>query len=285
VPTLLCPSPIILDQSFPRDEDQLQLVAFALGTIIESVEKNDAHLLLTETLRDFVESFDWNPPRPFALLMEIHRMLSQLYLQPSDRLIMVEVSEVEGYQRHPIPQGCVATGLIELWSDELGKILELHDRCSDDNGFFIGIACESAFAGEGPCFYPSDGEQRAFPLVGPQNLSDLEDAYVWHPTKMSFNDLRLREVSFDLVRKNVEVIGAARIEKPRGGGSHFMVTFRRGRSWPLDKNTDPLPELFLKELIPITGYPLNVIKYALIFGELPESILRLTSVAEWAYGN
>jgi len=33
MPTLLCLSPVILDQSFPRDDDELNLVAIALGEL------------------------------------------------------------------------------------------------------------------------------------------------------------------------------------------------------------------------------------------------------------
>lgn len=283
MPPLLCPSPVLLDQSFPRDEDQLNLVAVALGEVIGCVERNEAHLLLTETLREFVESFDWNPPRPFSLLTDIHRLLSLLYLQPNERLIMVDVASVGSYEPHPIPKGCENTGLIELWADELGKILTLHDQCYTES-FFIGIACECAFSGEEANEYKNPDELRAFPLVGPDDLPNLEDAFEWTPTKSSFNDIRLMEVSFDAAQRNIDVLGAIRVENPRGGGSHYIVIFNGGRSWPLDKNTDPVPERFLKQLIPITGYPLLVIKHALIFGELPITQLRLMRVTSCIFG-
>ncbi len=65
---LLCPSPVILDQSFPRDEDELNLVAVALGELQLYIEQDQAHLILTSTLRDLVaESLKNCVPRCFSV--------------------------------------------------------------------------------------------------------------------------------------------------------------------------------------------------------------------------
>jgi hypothetical protein len=64
MPKLLCPSPVILDQSFPRDDDELNLVAVALGELQLYIEEDKAHLIVTNILRDLVadfEGFDWTP--------------------------------------------------------------------------------------------------------------------------------------------------------------------------------------------------------------------------------
>ncbi len=72
---------------------------------------------------------------------------------------------------------------------------------------------------------------------------------------MSFNDIRLRDISFNQAKNNIDILGAVRVEKPRGmGGSHYIAVFEGARSWPIDKNTDPLPDDYLKELIDVTGY-------------------------------
>ncbi|MDM8551316.1 hypothetical protein QUF72_14625, partial [Desulfobacterales bacterium HSG2] len=46
-------------------------------------------------------------------------------------------------------------------------------------------------------------------------------------------------------------------------GDHFIYEFEGARSWPLTLR-DPVPISHLKQLVSITGYPMNVIKTALI---------------------
>jgi hypothetical protein len=83
-------------------------------------------------------------------------------------------------------------------------------------------------------------------------------------------------VSFVQAKKNVTVIGASHVDDPRGGGgSHYIVNFPGKRPWPLDKNHDPVVPGYLDQLTTITGYPLLVVKYALIEGALPEKRCRL----------
>lgn len=269
MPPLLCPSPVILDQSFPRDEYELRLVGEALGEIQNCIEKNRAHLILTDILRDLVESFDWVRTGPYPLLSIIFGLLNQWLLQPHVRLIEVDVSNVDDYQPHPLPQSTGKQGLAECWADEVGKLLTLHDSFCTGTQFFVGIACESAFAGEDLGEYDNPTGQRAFPLVGPDDLNQLLDAYDWQIPI----DMYDRSVSFDSAFKNCGIIGATHVDPP-ASGSHYKVHFEGQRPWPLDKNTDPVPERYLRELTAITGYRLSVIKYALINGELPPKTLR-----------
>jgi len=58
MPPLLCLSPLILDQTFPRNEGELRLANDALGAVGESVLAGDVHLLVTEVLREFVLGVD-----------------------------------------------------------------------------------------------------------------------------------------------------------------------------------------------------------------------------------
>ena len=70
MPPLICGSPLILDQSFPRDEEELSAVARALGEIEKQLENNDIHLVLTEGLAQIVEEFDWvNRGSSYSLLI------------------------------------------------------------------------------------------------------------------------------------------------------------------------------------------------------------------------
>jgi len=229
-----------------------------------------ARLLLTLAFRDFIGSFHWERPNPYPLLHDVHRLLNQLWLQPA-RVVEVDTTGVKGYRSHPIPLGCEGCGLIEFWSDEMGRLLVLHDACCDGGRFFAGVACAYAFAGDELGQYCNPEQARAFPLVGPDDLQRLDDAYVW----VVPNDIHQRQVGFREACRHASVLGAIGIDEP-SGGSHYKVRFPRARSWTLDANVDPLPDRFLKELEPITGFPLQVIKTALTTGRLPRQVLRFT---------
>lgn len=270
MPPLLSPSPILLDQSFPRDRDELLTVADALGELAELMQNGQIELILTQTLAAFVESTDWTPPRPYDLLRDIYNLLCQLFLRADDHLLVLDLSHLIGHRPHPLPVSCKNEGLVELWSDELGRILLIHDASIIKNEYFIGIACSSGFSGGETGKYNTEGEQRAFPLVGPNSLDCLHDAYKWD---VPAGTHRIK-VSFAEAKKNCYVIGATRVEKP-SGGSHYKVRFTGKRSWALDKNHSTLPDDYLKELCPLTGYPLDVIKVALVSGVLPKKSLRL----------
>lgn len=271
MPKLLCPSPVILDQSFPRDDDELNLVAVALGELQLYIEEDKAHLIVTNILRDLVadfEGFDWTPPSRDKIQGEIYRLIQQLLLRKHERLVQldnyIDLSSIREYSPHPIPKGCEKQGLVEMWSDELGIILVLHEQCRKKDEYFIGVACEHGFAGEPIGEYDNSENTRAFPLVGLENIDILADAYEWDTPK----DIHQKPVSFQNAKKNIHIIGGtiARTE-----GDHFNVVFEGGRTWPLTLR-DPVPPPFLDELVPITHYPLKVIKTALITGKLPTKI-------------
>jgi hypothetical protein len=156
--------------------------------------------------------------------------------------------------------------LVEIWSDELGIILVLHDQCCNKDEYFIGVACEQGFAGEPVSEYDNSENTRAFPLVGPNNIKILAEAYEWD-TLPNIHD---KQVGFQDAKKNIHVIGGI---VARCKGDHFNVVFEGGRTWTLTLR-DPVPPPFLDELVPITHYPLRVIKTALITGKLPRKILK-----------
>jgi hypothetical protein len=271
MPPLICASPTVLDQSFPRDEDQLRAVAITLGEIQQQLKNNQVHLVLTEGLRELVQEFDWrnrdNPP----LLLEIYHLLDEWFLKNHERLVRADLSGVNRYQPHPIPAGCSTLGLVEIWSDEVGKLLALHDMCCQGNSYFIGIACEQAYSGSRLQRYCGHSNPRCFPLVGPREILQLlVDAYTWQVEP----NAQRKKVSINNALKNYKAIGAIRIEPP-SGGSHYTMKFKKGRSWAVDSNVNPIPDRFLSELVTITGYPLPVIRTALITGDLPRRVLRL----------
>jgi len=249
----------------------LYFVADTLGRIQDQVNHNEVHLVLTSELAQLIEDFDWNVREEYAILVDIYRLLNQWFLQPHERLIRVDLSDIREYGKHPVPEGCEAEGLVDFWSDEVGKLLTKHDKHCPRNRFFVGIACESAYCTGKPRRYINPLGCRAFPLVGPNDISLLADAYDWqvHP------DVDRRSVFFRDVVRHFRVIGCQSLVRP-SGGSHYRLTFKHGRSWTLDCNIDPVADDFLSELTSTTGYPLPVIKHALLNGELPARVLRFS---------
>lgn len=274
---LLCLSPILLDHSFPRNEEELRIVAFALGELEEFVSNDKAKLAKTQTLSDFIDEFDWASTHS-NLLMEIYRFLSQLLLRQDDRVVdigkyldYINSNSTLTYYSHPLPKRCEnETGLLDFWSDELGKILFLHDQCINNNDdFFIGVACAYGFAGQCVDEYSNPENRRFFPLVSPDNISILSDAYEWDIP----NDIHQKSISIENVKRNCQIIGG--ILEPPDRDSHYKVKFQGQRPWTFSNNDDPIPERYLRQLVDKTTYPIDVIKTALIQGELPRKVLRL----------
>ncbi len=243
----------------------------ALGNLQELLEGGTIGVVLTSTLEDFVEagSVHWARVSGMRLLREVHMLLQQWVLYPHDRLVRVPTAGVPVHSPHPIPESCSNRGLVAIWSDELGRLLAIHDQRSPIR-YFIAVACARSFSGRGHDSYPGTAPDRCFPLVGPHDISSLEDAYEWDTSV----DVLRREVSFASAYKHLPVLGARSIQNP-SGGSHYIVKFPGGRSWPLDRNTDPLPDRFLAQLGPITGLPKEVVKTVLIEGTFPPRRLRL----------
>ena len=270
MPSLVIPSPIILDHSFPRNDNELRIASAALGQLEEEAANNRISIVLTQTLQSFIESFDWQRQDATGVIREIHRLLIQWFLQPNESLILLrELVPETPYEKHPVPIPYCALGLLDFWADEVGKLLAIHDTICDEKNFFIGVACANAFAGLPKSEYEPP-PRRSFPLVGHEDTSVLHDAYRWDTPA----DLHRWNVSYSDAKQNCFSVGAISVEKPNGG-SHYKVSFSKARSWTLDPNTDPLPDRFMKELISITGYPFNAIKFALATGALPLKSFRL----------
>jgi len=271
MPPLVSPCPMILDHSFPRSCADLRLVSVALGELQLMAEDGALCILLTDVLAEFIDSIDWQRQgAEQSLLREVYRFLVNLFLYEGPYCVRVDVNSVVGHDPHPLPRGYNSAGLVEWWSDELGKLLAKHDCHCAGSQFFVGVACARAFAESAICEYENCNTRRFFPLVGPNTVNSLEDAFEWEVP----NDYRLSSVEFLQAKRNCQVLGATKVAPP-SSGSHYKVGFANGCSWILDRNLSPIPDNFLRQLEPITGYPLPVIKYAMIEGKLPRRFLRI----------
>ena len=269
MPYLLCTSPTLLDQSFPRDSDELRMVAITLGEIQRQIEQNEICLILTDGLAAIVESFEWNDFQN-PTIREIYNLLNRWFLQKHEGLFTIDLSFISHSLKHPLPPSCCCEGLVDLWSEEVGKLLTFHDEHHKGNNFIIGIAYERAYVYGNTHSYINPDNYRCFPLVGPGNIHILEDMYDWDVGV----DVMRQKITFSDVSKHYKAINARKLERP-STGSHYKLKFKEGRTWPLQANITCIPDCFLNELVPIAGLPLKAIKFALKKGKLPNKILRL----------
>ncbi|WP_457093681.1 hypothetical protein [Microvirga sp. P5_D2] len=246
------------------------MVIDALGELQQVVDGNQAIILATDLLCEFVEDFEWDQGDRIPWLYEIHRLLEQFLLRQGALCIRHDVSEVGDARLHPLPTHCHNGGLAPLWQEETGKLLTEHVRCSEPDENFIGIICDTSFAHGSQGSYDNPDDAPTFPLVGPKNLNSLSDAYEW---VVPLEEIRAN-VSFAAAKQNLSLLGCSSIKKPRGS-SHYKVEFPNARPWVLDYNDDPVPEPYLRQLVGLSGYPFDVVLYALLHGRLPERRLRL----------
>jgi hypothetical protein len=271
MPPLICPSPIILDQSFPRTDDELRRISNALGMIQQQLKNNEIHLLVTLVQKQFIYEFDWSKAEIHPLLRDIRRLMSQLFTRSDEKRIDLDVSNILEYNLHPLPEGCEGVGLSEIWADEMGRTLVKHDSCCPRGAFFIGIACDLGYAGCSCRKYTISTETEAFPMVCPANINQrLIDAYEWNTS----SNIENQKVHFSDIYRNYKAIGGTSM-RPPNGSSHYEITFSGGRTWPLDRKFREIPPKYLSELVNITGYPIGPLKEALLTGTKPHKVSRL----------
>jgi hypothetical protein len=260
----LCLPPTILDQSFPREAKELERAAGTLGVLQGLTERGRCFLLLTPALMSFHECFEWAGVRSYPLLLDLHRLVTQWLLQPTRFIRCVSTLNVAVYSPHPAPAGGTSGVLVDIWREETGKIHAIYmSRCARIR--CIGVACDFAFAGLPLGAYEDGLGDARFPLVGPAGLRGLADFDEW----VIPADLHRWSVRFADAKRNLHLVGGAIADKAEG--SHYKVKFEGApRSWVLDVNVDPIPDAFIAEIEPLAGLPSEVIKFALVCGELPE---------------
>jgi hypothetical protein len=271
---LLCPSPVLWDQSFPRSEKTLSIVGKALGEIQLLLEKEQALVALTPMLQLFVSDFDFTRTGPYPLLTIIHNLMVQWCLQPGRAVKVIETDQIPHSPSHPLPEGCQRDPNSAIWAEELGKVLCVHDQNAENGTFYLGIACPYGFSGLPKSSYPpKDSAVRKFPIVAKDDIDQLGDAFMWEIPA----NLHTQLVSFRDAHDHIRLLGGM-VDTP-GSGSHYTVTFPgAARPWVLDRNEDPLRDDFVKQLVPLTHYDFDVIKSVLVYGQFPSRKFRLESL-------
>ncbi|MEY4706207.1 MAG: hypothetical protein RL042_2412 [Nitrospirota bacterium] len=242
--------------------------------MFEQIRSGNARLVLTLTLRDFLDDYDFVNAGNRGLLHQIYRDLKQMFLQTHGSIVVGDVKLAGDYTMHPIPVSASNVGFAEFWSDELGRLLVLHDRKIKGDEFFLGVACDSAFSGGSLGSYAQASGQRAFPLVGPKELTTvLQDAYEWDLPPHCHKIV----IGVEDVRRNFRCINGIALDPP-DKDSHYKVHFDDGACWTFDHNWGrDIGDNVLKQLKGKgkSKMPLDAIKYCLKEGKVPSRKLRL----------
>jgi hypothetical protein len=263
MPGYLTPTPTVLDQTFPRSSDELIDVAHSLGEMWQNVVNGSFDLILTDSLKALMELIEWNQPDNGSILSEIYKFFAIMFLMPNERCLILAADTLPATgPLHPIPRSCENGQFVAEWAAEMGRLLALHDLEFGTIGYCVGVACVEAFCGRGDS-YPDPAPARCFPLVGPNTLRTIQDAF-------DCIDAAPRNATIDVscVLRNWRYLGALDLEKQRGT-SHRKMRFGDGNFWILDMNYDIIQDEILKELIPRCNLPLSAIKFALINGARP----------------
>lgn len=272
MPPLICFSPNVIDHTFPKSNRELERTQTTLSSLTSSAQNDQCVILLTQALVDFILelewTFCWEVMKRYPSAETIYRLLAELGLQPHG-VIRIDVSRITDFHPHPLPKDTEANAFSLTWSRELGRLWKIHSEKLAHGRHCVGVACTLAFSGEGKGSYENPDKLPVFPLIGPQEIGALEDCFEWDLP----SGIHKQRVSFDEARKRLPVLGG-NVSEPKGS-SHYQVRFAGARTWPLDRNIDPVPDDFLRELVPITGQPLEVIKYVLLNGDWPARVFRL----------
>ena len=271
MPPLLCLSPQLLDQSFPRSDIELHVVADVLADLDGLRMAEIAHLALPDTLASYVEEICWSRPNPQGRLLDVHRYLVALFAQPASGVVRVDVECVADAPPHPIPAGCQMEGWADEWAEEVGRLLRRHDRSLPGNGFFIGLFVGSSGATSASYAYDSHQRptDRSFPLVDAGTLDDLEDAYASDvPAHYADRTVKLRDVL-----RNYRALGAIALERP-SGDDHYHVVFPGGKKLTFAQNWTEIGENVISELRGLTKWSSAEVKYALCEGKNPKATLK-----------
>jgi hypothetical protein len=262
MPPMVCPSPIILDHSFPANRQLLEEVLGALGSLQEHRELGDLIIIASPIFPEFATSINWQRINDFPELRDICRYLVQLFLQPNTSYIPIDTDLLPPGTPHPLPVGCAVTSLSQLWSEELGKIKLLHDAKANGRPF-IGIACHEGFSGSATGAYPVSSPP-GLPLVGAADLPTLDTGLRYQTAP---NVLQAHVSYADAVRNLILLDGTM---SNTAVGSHYTVHFPNApRPWVLSYNIDPVSESYLRQIPVLINKPLDYIKHVLLHGEIP----------------
>jgi hypothetical protein len=255
-------SPILLDQQYPRSEDELRVGSQCLGNIIESVRLGELQIVVTPLIVFMLEQLDteyWleDPHRSYQ--REIAWQLASLILMPN---ATINVLRLKSMGLHPIPKSTYSDR-IAMWAEEAQALLNLHDSLSKD-GYFIGVLCPFRFQGEPGPEYEAPLPERYFPQVGSDAQQILRQCHSYRVPRQ----VKDQHVTYRDLQANYRAIDGVKIVA--ANGDHMKVIFRGGRSWVFDSQGKAggaiIRDSWIKEIEEILHCPWQAIKASLLDG-------------------
>jgi hypothetical protein len=264
-------SPIFLDQAFPRNENELRVVASSLGDLIEDLEAGTVLLMVPEVFEEFLDLslYSWQQkPAIDSWLRDIATHLFQILNQLAKSVIRLRVDVVNGRPPHPVPGG-VASELTDEWAVQMAGLLEKHDAAIAGNRYFIGIACPYKYAGLEDGGYTPPLPIRYFPLVSARTARAQLMPYHSYDAPINLKSQRL---TYRHVRQNFKFIGGIEL-KDVSGSDHQRLHFGGGRWVEFDtggkRDSTLIPDAWMKQVCAKLDLPdeaADAVKAALIAG-------------------
>src|ERR1017187_8310035 len=220
-------SPIFLDHAFPRNENELRVVASSLGDLVEDLEAGNVLLVFPEVFEEFLDLslYAWQQkPAIDSWLRDIANHLFHILNQLPKSVMRLRLEVVAGRQPHPVPGG-VASDLTDEWAVQMAELLEKHDAAITGNGYFIGIACPYRYAGLDAGGYAPPLPARYFPLVC---ANTARSQLVSFMTYRCSQNLRSQRLTYRHVKQNFKFIGGTEL-RDVSGSDHQRLHFAGGR--------------------------------------------------------
>lgn len=268
MPKLLLLPPLLIDHTFPHNEEELEIVSYSLSSVISDyLNTKKIILLIPESFDLFMEFYEWD--NCGSIQSQIYLILRDIVTTPTENIIKISLEKVvDNY--HEFPNCTNNSHNVDIWCHDIGKLYYVHTVAADDKGAFIGIICPYAFSNkncEHKCHIkPQKGN---FPYINNTNLYSLEEPDYYEIPVEFYN----KDVSFVDAKKNIHLLGGT--VRKKTGSSHYPVSFPNARTWILDSNDDPVPQKYINNLAKNLKIDPGLINYVLITGGYPPKLLKL----------
>jgi hypothetical protein len=289
MPPLLCPSPVLLDQTFPRSLTQARAVNVALSKFLELLKEESALHLMTESLQERLKLWYDGKIDPGHLEIgselsekEVKQLsqqcraifvsLANLVTSRQNDRYWIDTDEVEEELIHPIVWD-YAGMYVEKWRRELGRVAILHARVATEYRPFAAVACLESFGGNRGFARSSmdlDPAIYQLPIVDPDGVGELGNAFSYKATEVDQSPIPASAARAQLpkvgLRMDVTPSGAWKIYHRQHRTREILLNIRGNElEWPDVERIASLTD----------DVPAAAVHFLLKHGHLPEKELRL----------
>ncbi len=272
-------SPVFLDQAFPRTDNELRIVATALGDLQEELELGRVVLIFPEVFESFLDLslYAWGQSgRCDSWLRDIANYLFQIVNSFPKSVIRISLEPVKNQRPHPIPGG-IASLLTDEWALQMADLLARHDAAIAGDRYFIGIASPYKCAGVDAGGYEPPLPARYFPLVSTAAVRGDLLPFITYRCPQNVKSQRL---TYRHVRQNYRCIGGLEL-KDVPGSDHQRLVFATGKWVEFDtggkRDATLVPDAWTAQIcakLELASDACDGIKAALIEGRPLEEFMK-----------